>query len=153
MKPAEQKLWRELRKLDVHIRRQAPIGPYIADFACHSRNLVIEVDGEVHERLAEVALRDYERAEWLKSRGYRVIRFTNRQVENDTFAVIQEVKHQLALPLDEEGLGWAGGKASPVRPREAPTSPEPRSSTQQPHPTPNPSPSRGGETPERDADQ
>ena len=97
MKPAERTLWRELRKLDAHVRRQAPIGPYVADFACHVKRLVIEVDGEVHERLAEVALRDHERSEWLKSQGYRVIRFTNRQVEADVWAVVEEIKRQLSL--------------------------------------------------------
>ena len=78
MTPSEDRLWKMLRKLDVHIRRQAPIGPYVVDFACHARNLVIEVDGGVHERLDEVALKDFERAEWLRSQGYRVVRFTNR---------------------------------------------------------------------------
>jgi len=46
--------------------------------------------------LDEVALRDHERTEWLKSQGYSVIRFTNRQVEADVFAVVEEVKRRLA---------------------------------------------------------
>jgi very-short-patch-repair endonuclease len=106
MKPSEQRLWKELRKLDAHIRRQAPIGPYVADFICHARKLVIEADGEIHERLADVALRDVARTEWLRGQGYRVIRFTNRQVDADVWAVVQEIERQLALPLDGEGLGW-----------------------------------------------
>ena len=106
MKPSEQRLWRVLRGLDAHIRRQAPIGPYIADFACHSRKLVIEIDGEIHQRLDDVALRDFERAEWLRSQGYRVVRFTNRQVDDNLAAVVREIQHHLALPLDGEGLGW-----------------------------------------------
>jgi very-short-patch-repair endonuclease len=106
MKPSEHRLWRELRKLDAHIRRQAPIGSYVADFACHAKKLVIEVDGEIHERLAEVALRDLTRTAWLERQAYRVARFTNRQVDADVFAVVEEIKKLLALPLDGEGLGW-----------------------------------------------
>jgi very-short-patch-repair endonuclease len=106
MTPSEQRLWKALRKLDAHIRRQAPIGRYIVDFACHGRKLVIEVDGEIHERLDEVVLRDFERSEWLRSQGYRVMRFTNRQVDADVAAVVREIEDHLALPLDGEGLGW-----------------------------------------------
>jgi len=45
----------------------------------------------VHERLAEVALRDHERSEWLRGQGYRVIRFTNRRVDADVSGVVDEV--------------------------------------------------------------
>jgi very-short-patch-repair endonuclease len=113
MKPGEQKLWAELRKLDVHFRRQAPIGRYIADFACHAKKLVVEVDGEVHERLAEVALRDHERAEWLRGQGYKVVRFANREVDADISGVVEAVRRALALPLDGEGLGW-GASTEPT---------------------------------------
>jgi len=106
MTTSEQRLWKALRKLDAHIRRQAPIGPYIADFACHPRKVVIEVDGGIHERLDDVALKDFERSEWLRSQGYLVLRFTNRQVDTDVMAVVQEIELHLALPLDGEGLGW-----------------------------------------------
>jgi len=102
---AEQILWRELRKLKLSIRRQAPIGSFVADFACHSRKLVIEVDGGIHERIAEVAARDQARTEWLESRGYRVVRFTNNQVANDAATVVEEIQKLLALPLDGGGLG------------------------------------------------
>ena len=106
MTPSEQRLWKALRKLNAHVRRQAPIGRFVVDFACHARKLVIEADGEIHERLDEVVLRDFERAEWLRSQGYRVIRFANRQINDDLSAVVREIEHQLALPLDGEGLGW-----------------------------------------------
>jgi very-short-patch-repair endonuclease len=48
---AEVLLWRELRKLETkgtHFRRQVPIGPYVADFACLASRLVIELDGSQH---------------------------------------------------------------------------------------------------------
>lgn len=103
MKPPERSLWCELRKLDAHIRRQAPIGPYVTDFACPAKKLVIEVDGEVHERLPDVALRDHERAECLRAQGYRVARFTNRQVHADLYGVVEAVKVLLGLRAGEDG--------------------------------------------------
>src|ERR1700674_4805029 len=51
MTDAERKLWWHLRHLTVdntHFRRQATIGPYFADFACHEKRLVTEVDGSGH---------------------------------------------------------------------------------------------------------
>lgn len=105
----EQKLWKELRKLDAHIRRQAPIGSYVADFACHSKKVVIEVEGGVHERLPEVALRDIQRTAWLEGQGYTVLRFRDVQVLNDIHGVVDAVRTALALPLD--GGGWGGGEA------------------------------------------
>lgn len=113
MTPSEQRLWKALRKLDVHVRRQAPIGPYVVDFACHARKLVIEVDGEIHERLDDVALRDFERSQWLRSQGYQVVRVSNRQVDTDVATVIQQIEQHLALPLDGEGLGWGESAVLP----------------------------------------
>jgi very-short-patch-repair endonuclease len=108
----EQRLWAELRKLDVNFRRQAPIGRYFADFACHAQRLVIEIDGGVHERLDEVQLKDFERQQWLEGQGYRVLRFTDRQVRDDVHGCIEEVQRHLALLLDGGGLG--GGVAAEV---------------------------------------
>ena len=74
----EKLLWRQLRELKskgIHIRRQAPIGPYIADFAAFSRKVVIEVDGDFHG-LDDVRLRDEERDTWLESEGFEVWRFS-----------------------------------------------------------------------------
>jgi very-short-patch-repair endonuclease len=107
----EQRLWKELRKLEVHIRRQAPIGPYVADFACHSKRVVIEVEGGVHERLPEVALRDIQRTAWLERQGYRVLRFSDVQVRNDIESVVAAVKTALSLPLVGGGQGGGAGSA------------------------------------------
>jgi very-short-patch-repair endonuclease len=87
----ETRLWKELRKLDANFRRQAPIGRYFADFASHGRRLVIEVDGAVHQRFGEVALRDAERQAWIESQGYRVIRFTDKQVSHDLHGCIETI--------------------------------------------------------------
>ena len=75
---AEAKLWlmlKELKQPGFHFRRQAPIGPYVADFACLSRRLIVEVDGGGHG-----GMRDFTRDAWLEFHGYRVLRFWNHEV-------------------------------------------------------------------------
>ena len=89
--PAEQQLWARLRHKQLYglkFRRQHPIGRFIVDFCCLSHALVIEVDGDSHS--AQEAY-DQERTAWLEDRGYRVIRFTNRQVERQIDAVLDEI--------------------------------------------------------------
>src|SRR5687767_14917395 len=79
---AEARLWQHLKRSPVlgsHFRRQAPIGPYIADFACMAARLVIEVDGSQHGLDAGMR-RDARRTQWLEREGYRVIRFWNNDV-------------------------------------------------------------------------
>jgi very-short-patch-repair endonuclease len=106
MNGAEQRLWKELRKLDLNFRRQAPVGPYFADFASYGRRIIVEVDGGVHERLTGVAARDAERQRWLEGEGYRVLRFSARQVWDDVHAVVEAISK--ALLLDGGGLGGGG---------------------------------------------
>lgn len=86
----EAKLWDRLRQLDLHFRREAPIGPYVVDFACHSARLVVEVDGGVHDR-TDVALRDLKRDDWLASQGYRVIRIPSKRIEAEIGAVVDDI--------------------------------------------------------------
>ncbi|MFC5345923.1 endonuclease domain-containing protein [Brevundimonas staleyi] len=92
----EAKLWTRLRDLDPHFRREAPIGPYVVDFACHSAKLVVEVDGGVHDR-TDVALRDLKRDHWLMAQGYRVIRIPSKRVEIDLDAVIDDISKAVGV--------------------------------------------------------
>jgi len=77
---AEKVLWEEIRskRLDgMRFRQQHVIGNYIADFYCHEANLVIEVDGNIHDfRKMEDQARDL----YMKSLGLTVIRFSNDEV-------------------------------------------------------------------------
>src|SRR5437868_15243523 len=80
--PHERTLWRALKELPVtgtHFRRQAPVGPYIVDFFCPARQLIIDLDGGHHNK-DEAARRDQRRQLWLENEGYRVIRFWNSEI-------------------------------------------------------------------------
>ena len=97
---AERALWKQLRHLKAngfHFRRQAPIGAYIADFACHAARIVIEVDGGQHNEPKGIA-RDDARTEWLVSQGYRVIRFWNNDVLSNIEGVMTEIANFLKSP-------------------------------------------------------
>ncbi len=83
MTDAETRLWHELRAKRFEgykFKRQVPIGKYIADFACLTRKLVVEVDGSQHDGSAHDVVRD----QWLVSQGFRVLRLWNRELLLDT---------------------------------------------------------------------
>ena len=92
---AESVLWNFLRasKLGVRYRHQHIIGEYIADFACVTNKLIIEIDGLYHS-LPEQKISDEERTEWLESKGWKVIRFTNEEIFSDLDKVIETIKHE-----------------------------------------------------------
>jgi very-short-patch-repair endonuclease len=93
MTPAERKLRYALRAhrfQNLHIRRQVPMGRYIADFVCHYNRVVIEVDGEQHGFDRE-ASRDRLRDAWFKSQGYQVLRFGNGQVLHEFESVLDTI--------------------------------------------------------------
>ena len=69
--PHERILWRALKELPIegtHFRRQAPIGPYVVDFFCPAKRLIVELDGGHHNEDATAA-RDSERQAWLEQEG------------------------------------------------------------------------------------
>ncbi|MCW3074412.1 MAG: ispG [Flaviaesturariibacter sp.] len=95
--PAEAAMWILLRtkKLEGYkFRRQHIIDRYIADFICLKEKLVIEIDGLIHQ-LPENMASDEIRTNALKSIGFRVIRFFNEQVINQTEQVIEEILSNL----------------------------------------------------------
>ena len=97
MTDAERKLWWCLRELpvdDTHFRRQATIGPYFADFACHHCKLVIEIDGSQHAD-APNAVADAERTRFLERHGYRVLRFWNNDVLGNIEGVMTVIRDAL----------------------------------------------------------
>ena len=78
-----------LRQLEGHrFRRQVPLGPFIADFACLAEKLVVELDGGQH---AVDVDKDRRRDARFAERGYRVVRFWNDDVMRNTDAVLAEI--------------------------------------------------------------
>jgi very-short-patch-repair endonuclease len=88
------RLWRGVREMlnEHRFRRQHPIGPYIVDFACPARKLAIELDGGQH---AERQEQDAARTQDLARRGYRVIRFWNRDVIDNLPGVLELIGQEL----------------------------------------------------------
>jgi len=75
---AEDRLWSHLRRrqMGVRFRRQEPIGPFIADFACPKARLIVEVDGDSHT--------DTARDRWFEDHGWFVLRFWDDYVLEQT---------------------------------------------------------------------
>jgi len=92
---AATRLWSRLRakQLGVQFTREFQIGNAIADFACRRAKLVIEVDGGQHND----SPRDDTRTRMIESLGYRVIRFWNHDVLENTDGVVQRITEELAL--------------------------------------------------------
>lgn len=112
--PAEEKLWAILRGKKIggyKFRRQHIIGNYIADFICLNENLIIEVDGSIHQ-LPENQANDESRTKDLNILGYKVIRFTNDEVLFNSDHVISSIlsalkKENIELPESQSPLwGW-----------------------------------------------
>jgi len=86
----EEKVWNFLRahRNILKWRRQVSIGPYIADFYCRKKQLVIEIDGLQHVKNAEY---DFEREKYFESIGITTIRFWNYEIDNN----LNEVKNSI----------------------------------------------------------
>lgn len=93
---AEKRLWQALRnrQLQGHkFRRQHPIPPYIVDFVCLERRLIVELDGGQH---AESQAYDASRTAALERLGYRVLRFWNNEILGNTQAVLEAILRELS---------------------------------------------------------
>jgi very-short-patch-repair endonuclease len=93
---AERKLWNRLRSRSLDgckFVRQEPIGPYIVDFICRERRLVVEVDGGQHATDPRDAIRD----QWLVDHRYRVLRFWNNDVLGNMDGVLETIANALQV--------------------------------------------------------
>ena len=91
---AEKILWRKLRGKLFHnlkFRRQVPIGPYIVDFLCVERKIVIEVDGDSHFQVG-AKQRDTERERYLESKQLKIFRCTNSAVRENLESVMNRLE-------------------------------------------------------------
>ncbi len=85
----ENKLWfflRAKRFEGLKFRRQHPLGPYIVDFVCLEKYLVIECDGGQH---LDQAKKDFKRDEWLQKEGFKVLRFWDDEVLKNIETVLE----------------------------------------------------------------
>ena len=104
----EHLLWQELRRrqFGVRFRRQEPIGPYIADFVCLTRMLIIELDGDSHDDPLYDAMRDA----WFHEHGFFVLRIDNDHIRDDLEGALNLIQQALddpqsiRDPLNLEGL-------------------------------------------------
>ncbi len=87
----EQLVWKHLRNRQFYnykFRRQFPIEPYIADFVCLDLKLIIELDGGQHASQIDY---DNQRSLFLEQRGFKVIRFWNNDVIENTVGVLEAI--------------------------------------------------------------
>lgn len=93
MTDAERALWQAVRAhrlAGLQFRRQAPIGPYIVDFFCAEKGLIVELDGGQHGT-DQAMHADTERTEWLAAHGYCLIRFWNHDVLTNLDGVLSAI--------------------------------------------------------------
>jgi very-short-patch-repair endonuclease len=93
MTRAETLLWRYLKAYHVDglgFRRQVPMRGYVADFACHSARLIVELDGESHDFESRQRA-DQRRDAWFASQGFVVLRFTNHDVMRNLSGVVEVI--------------------------------------------------------------
>ena len=89
--PQEKKLWYEfLSKYPIRFQRQKAIDNFIADFYCHKAKLIVEIDGSQHFEDKEI-LKDEFRTQILEEYGLKIIRFTNRQINQNFKGVCEYV--------------------------------------------------------------
>jgi very-short-patch-repair endonuclease len=123
MTRAETLLWRYLKadRIDgLGFRRQTPIRNYIADFACMSVKLVVELDGESHD-FDERQRADLDRDSFFVAEGFQVLRFTNQQVMSNLEGVVEVIRQAASarasnsppsLTLPHKGGGNGEGSAT-----------------------------------------
>ena len=107
----EKHFWNEVRDRKLSgfkFRRQYLIGPYIADYVCVERRLIVELDGVLHnDRLAYDTARDA----FLKREGYRVIRFKNEDLLDDLSGALEYIRRELcATPSPQPSPPLRGGE-------------------------------------------
>ena len=111
-------LWSILRAnqlCGLKFRRQHPIGPWITDFACIDKMLVVEIDGGCHDETGEA---DIDRQKKIQDLGWTVIRFTDKDVEEEAEAVARVIARTLELPYEFEKRKRTGSGMMTRKPKE-----------------------------------
>jgi very-short-patch-repair endonuclease len=93
---AEENLWKYLINKKLHglkFRRQHSLDIFIADFYCHQKKLIIELDGGIHDT-PEQRVYDEGRSFELEEKGFKILRFRNKEVINDLEKVLDTISDQ-----------------------------------------------------------
>ncbi len=121
--PAEQILWemlRDRRFMGLKFRRQHQFGPYILDFYCDERKLVVELDGAVHETETRKVV-DQKRDEYLRSMGLPVLRLSNHIVQESPKQALERIEAAFLPSPAGRGAGGEGQCAVRFRDRRGET--------------------------------
>ena len=97
MTDAEQKLWSHIRKKQLNgykFRRQQPIGPFVVDFVCLPKKLILEIDGGQHNS-EECIKTDNQRTIYLESKGFTILRFWNNEIFDNIQGVLEQIINTL----------------------------------------------------------
>ena len=95
MTKEERHLWYDfLRSLSVTVNRQKVIGPYIVDFYCAKARLVIELDGGGHFTKEQLDY-DNNRSKELQSKGLKVLRFSNLEIDRHFYEVCETIHREV----------------------------------------------------------
>ncbi|WP_375462073.1 endonuclease domain-containing protein [uncultured Enterovirga sp.] len=95
LREPEKKLWWHLRNLperEAKFQRQVSLGPYVAEFCCVPARLILELDDGGQHGLTEPSETDLLRTAELERHGFRVMRFTNREVITSIDAVLVRIR-------------------------------------------------------------
>ena len=107
---SEQLLWNVLRSkqlCNLKFRKQHPIPPFYADFACAGKKLVVEIDGDYHDHVGE---EDLSREAFLRGLGWDVIRFSDKEVMENVEAVARGIAKHLGLEYEfRKRMGTGSG--------------------------------------------
>ena len=99
MTKEERHLWYDfLRTLPIGFRRQKVIGSYIVDFCCPARKLIVELDGSQHYEQQGLEY-DSSRDDFLQAHGYRVLRYSNADVNSDFKGVCEDIMKHLGMEI------------------------------------------------------
>ena len=113
MTPWERKLWYcFLKTYSVRFQRQKPIDRYIVDFYCAKAKLIIELDGSGHYETESIE-NDRKRTEKLESLGYKVIRFTNLDVDKNFYGVCTVIDETVKNTLPQSASLTAPSEREP----------------------------------------
>jgi len=93
----ERRLWnilRDRRLGGLKFRRQVPVGRYVVDFVCMRHRLIVEADGPLHDEAYD-AVRD----DWLRGQNFRVMRFSNEQIDAGPDLVLSAILAAVEAPM------------------------------------------------------